>query len=62
MIKALRTFRVHPRLPAELQPLTDLAANLRWAWDQPTEELFRRELPDRRVPDALRNARVGLTL
>ena len=46
MIKALRTFRVHPRLPAELQPLTDLAANLRWAWDQPTEELFRWADPD----------------
>jgi starch phosphorylase len=46
VIKALRTFRVHPRLPAELQPLTDLAANLRWAWDQPTEELFRWADPD----------------
>ncbi len=41
MIKALRTFRVHPSLPPELQPLTELAANLRWAWNQPTEELFR---------------------
>ena len=46
MIKALRTFRVHPRLPAELQPLTELAANLRWAWNQRTEELFRWADPD----------------
>ena len=41
MIKALRTFRVHPSLQPSLQPLTELAANLRWAWDQRTEELFR---------------------
>ncbi len=40
-IKALRTFRVHPSLPPELQPLTELATNLRWAWDRRTEELFR---------------------
>ena len=40
-IKALRTFRVHPSLPPELQPLTELASNLRWAWDRRTEELFR---------------------
>ncbi|MGH3664651.1 MAG: alpha-glucan family phosphorylase, partial [Egibacteraceae bacterium] len=46
MIKALRTFRVHPSLPAELRPLEELAANLRWAWDQPTEELFRWADPD----------------
>ena len=46
MIKALRTFRVHPSLPEALQPLHELAANLRWAWDQPTEELFRWLDPD----------------
>jgi len=40
-IKALRTFRVHPSLPEPLQPLTELAANLRWAWDRRTVELFR---------------------
>jgi len=39
--KALRTFRVRPSLPARLQPLADLATNLRWAWHQPTQELFR---------------------
>jgi len=41
VIKALRTFRVRPSLPAQLQPLTDLAMNLRWSWHQPTHELFR---------------------
>ena len=41
MIKALRTFRVRPSLPEELAGLADLAGNLRWAWDQPTQELFR---------------------
>ena len=40
-IKALRTFRVHPSLPEQLQPLTELANNLRWAWDRRTVELFR---------------------
>jgi starch phosphorylase len=40
-IKALRTFRVHPSLPPELQPLNELASNLRWAWDRRTIELFR---------------------
>ncbi|CAN5871884.1 glycosyltransferase family 1 protein [soil metagenome] len=41
MIPALRTFQVRPSLPAVLQPLERLASNLRWAWDQPTQELFR---------------------
>ncbi|CAN5334976.1 glycosyltransferase family 1 protein [soil metagenome] len=41
MIKALRTFRVRPTLPAELAGLATLAHNLRWAWDPPTQELFR---------------------
>jgi starch phosphorylase len=41
VITALRTFQVHPLLPARLQPLTRLAMNLRWVWDQPTQELFR---------------------
>ncbi len=41
MIPALRTFQVRPSLPAELRPLNGLASNLRWAWDQPTQELFR---------------------
>ena len=41
MTKAVRTFRVSPSLSDPLQPLAGLAANLRWAWDRPTRELFR---------------------
>ncbi|HEX6254543.1 MAG TPA: alpha-glucan family phosphorylase [Euzebyales bacterium] len=41
MIEALRTFQVRPSLPAELLPLHQLAANLRWVWDHQTRELFR---------------------
>jgi starch phosphorylase len=41
VIKALHTFRVRPSLPSELQQLSDLALNLRWAWHAPTRELFR---------------------
>ena len=40
MIKALRTFRVRPTLPPGLEPLAELANNLRWAWHPPTQELF----------------------
>jgi glycogen phosphorylase len=46
VIKALRTFRVHPSLPPELTPLTELSHNLRWAWHRPTRELFRWVDPD----------------
>jgi glycogen phosphorylase len=41
VIKAQRTFRVQPTLPEPLRPLSHLARNLRWVWDQPTQELFR---------------------
>jgi starch phosphorylase len=41
VITALRTFQVRPSLPDALQPLVRLATNLRWAWDHPTQELFR---------------------
>jgi starch phosphorylase len=41
VINALRTFQVRPSLPEELRPLIRLATNLRWVWDQPTQELFR---------------------
>ncbi|MEX0659798.1 MAG: alpha-glucan family phosphorylase [Egibacteraceae bacterium] len=41
MIAALRTFRVRPSLPPQLETLGELAANLRWAWHPPTQELFR---------------------
>ncbi|QBI18197.1 alpha-glucan family phosphorylase [Egibacter rhizosphaerae] len=43
--KALSTFRVNPSLPEQLEPLTGLAYNLRWAWDAPTRELFQRADP-----------------
>jgi glycogen phosphorylase len=46
MIPALRTFRVRPVLPAALEPLSDLAGNLHWAWDHGTQELFRWIDPD----------------
>ena len=41
-MKPIRTFSVVPKLPARLEPLRDLAYNLRWAWNHPAIELFRR--------------------
>lgn len=41
MVRAALTFRVSPSLPAALEPLAELAGNLRWAWDPDTRELFR---------------------
>jgi len=40
------SYHVSPRLPARLQSLNELSLNLRWAWDHPTIELFRRLDPD----------------
>ncbi len=40
-MKALRSFTVRARLPAELAPLQELAFNLRWSWDERTRDLFR---------------------
>ncbi len=40
-MRALRSFTVRPRLPQALTPLADLAANLRWSWDERTRDLFR---------------------
>ncbi len=37
-----RVFAVVPSVPAELAPLTELAFNLRWSWDNSTIDLFRR--------------------
>ncbi|MCB1039914.1 MAG: alpha-glucan family phosphorylase, partial [Acidimicrobiales bacterium] len=45
-MRALRSFTVRPHLPEELAPLRTLAMNLRWAWDQPTRDLFRWVDPD----------------
>ncbi|MGH9222660.1 MAG: alpha-glucan family phosphorylase [Acidimicrobiales bacterium] len=40
-MRALRTFTVRPRLPEPIAALQRLAVNLRWAWDEPTQDLFR---------------------
>lgn len=40
MVKAVRSFRVRPSLPDQLNPLAELASNFRWAWNPPTRELF----------------------
>ncbi len=41
-MKPIRTFYVKPKLPPGLERLSDLAYNLRWAWDPQTRSLFRR--------------------
>src|SRR5690242_7466899 len=38
----IRTFQVFPGLPAELEPLLELARNLWWVWNPDAVELFRR--------------------
>ncbi|MHB8295254.1 MAG: alpha-glucan family phosphorylase [Acidimicrobiales bacterium] len=45
-MKAARSFTVRARLPASLEPLSELAMNLRWSWDQRTRSLFRWVDPD----------------
>lgn len=39
-MKAIESFTVAVKLPPELGFLSHLAANLRWCWDTPTQELF----------------------
>lgn len=39
-MRAFRRFSVQGVLPEPLRVLNDLARNLRWAWDQPTRDLF----------------------
>lgn len=39
-MKALRRFAVRAHLPERLAALDQLAANLRWSWDKPTQDLF----------------------
>ncbi|WP_336249924.1 alpha-glucan family phosphorylase [Stomatohabitans albus] len=46
MAKAIRTFRIKPSLPQELEQLNALAANLRWSWHRPTLDLFASIDPD----------------
>jgi len=39
-VRAIRRFTVRPVLPEALQPLGDLALNLRWSWHRDTQALF----------------------
>ncbi|MBO0848942.1 MAG: alpha-glucan family phosphorylase, partial [Pseudonocardia sp.] len=39
-MRALRRFTVRAQLPEPLAPLQELAANLRWSWHPPTQDLF----------------------
>jgi starch phosphorylase len=39
-MRAIRRFTVRPVLPAALQPLLELATNLRWSWHPETQDLF----------------------
>jgi starch phosphorylase len=41
-MKPIHVFSVSASLPPELEPLRELAYNLRWAWNHDTIELFRR--------------------
>lgn len=41
-MKPTNVFHIRPSLPEKLQPLMDLAYNLRWSWDHDTVDLFRR--------------------
>jgi len=39
-VRAIRRFTVRPVLPPALEPLADLAGNLRWSWHPPTQDVF----------------------
>ncbi|MBD3409091.1 MAG: alpha-glucan family phosphorylase [Ignavibacteriales bacterium] len=41
-MKFLGSYKVVPSLPKALEPLRELAFNLRWSWDHQTRALFRR--------------------
>ncbi|HLY18958.1 MAG TPA: alpha-glucan family phosphorylase [Bryobacteraceae bacterium] len=41
-MKPVSVFHVTPSLPEPLEPLREIAYNLRWAWDHDSIELFRR--------------------
>lgn len=47
LVKAIRRFHVRTVLPAPLQPLSELATNLRWSWHARTRALFRDIDPQR---------------
>ena len=42
VMRAVRSFVVHPNLPEKLHALEKVALNLRWSWDHETISLFRR--------------------
>jgi starch phosphorylase len=46
-MKAVSSFVVRARVPERLTPLTELAHNLRWSWDDRTREVFRWIDPER---------------
>ncbi|MFD9136369.1 glycosyltransferase family 1 protein [Streptomyces bottropensis] len=46
-MKAIRRFTVRPVLPQVLQPLSELARNLRWSWHAETRDLFQSVDPER---------------
>lgn len=41
-MRPTRVFAIVPSVPAKLAPLSELALNLRWCWDNATIDLFRR--------------------
>jgi len=45
-VKALRRLTVHAAYPAELAPLADLVANLRWSWHPESQDLLESVDPD----------------
>jgi starch phosphorylase len=45
-VKAIRRFTVRSVLPESLSALGELAANLRWAWHEPTRQIFSHISPD----------------
>ncbi|HET7174143.1 MAG TPA: alpha-glucan family phosphorylase [Nocardioidaceae bacterium] len=45
-MRAIRRFTVRPVLPKPLEPLEELATNLRWFWHRETQELFTSTDPD----------------
>lgn len=45
-MKAIRRFTVQPVLPESLTVLDELATNLRWSWNVPTQELFAQVSPE----------------
>lgn len=45
-VRAIRRFTVRPQLPAALTSLGELAANLRWSWHPPTQDVFAAVDPD----------------